>query len=230
MALEPWGVLRPGSVDPWFADVFSRETEALTKVLQKSMCDAPPPPAVELESFRGEMVLPVFKPEETAVGTPSASGPTVSGGSENETAGSKRRGVGGANGKVKKRKSRASKRSTTTYITADAAHFRQMVQQVTGFKFGGAAGQVPIAAHILKPEPQRAVQRLQPSGCLPTLDTSAFLLDQSKQAQTVDAATATPLLHPATLIPPPAAPRMDGDASCASAFDLDFFSSFPTLE
>nr|GMD43067.1 calmodulin-binding protein 25-like [Ipomoea batatas]GMD46476.1 calmodulin-binding protein 25-like [Ipomoea batatas]GMD48065.1 calmodulin-binding protein 25-like [Ipomoea batatas] len=215
-AMEPWGVFRPGFVDPWFADVFSRETEALTKVLQKSMTEAP------------AAVLPVFKAEEmVAVGTPSASGPTVSGGSENETAGSKRRSVGGgaSNGKSKKRKSRAAKRSTTTYITADAAHFRQMVQQVTGFKFNG---QLPVAP-ILKPEPQRAVQRLQPSGaCLPTLDTSAFLLDQNKQ--TVGSTTATPLLQPAALISPPPPPRMEADASCASAFDLDFFSSFPTLE
>ncbi|XP_019186901.1 PREDICTED: calmodulin-binding protein 25-like [Ipomoea nil] len=221
MAMEPWGVFRPGFVDPWFADVFSGETEALTKVLQKSMSDAPVAAAP-----------PVFKAEEMlVVGTPSASGPTVSGGSENETAGSKRRSVGGgaANGKMKKRKSRAAKRSTTTYITADAAHFRQMVQQVTGFKFGG---HLPVAP-ILKPEPQRAVQRLQPSGaCLPTLDTSAFLLDQTKpQPQTVDPTTATPLLQPpATLISPPPPPRMEADVSCASAFDLDFFSSFPTLE
>lgn len=211
-------LVRSGFNDPWFADVFSRETEALTKVLQKSMCGAPPltaATAAEEQSFRG------FK---TEVGTPSASVPTVSGGSENETAGSKRRSVGGvcAAGKNKKRKPRASKRATTTYITADAAHFRQMVQQVTGFNFSaGGAGYAAPAAHVLKPEPQRAVQRLQPSGCLPTLDTSAFLLDQNK---TVDPTATTALLPP----PQPAAAGMSPDA--AAGFDFDFFSSFPTLE
>lgn len=189
------------------------------------MCGGAPPltaaPAEEEQSFPVETGFPGFK---TEVGTPSASVPTVSGGSENETAGSKRRRVGGGAGKNKKRKPRASKRATTTYITADAAHFRQMVQQVTGFNFGsGGVGYAAPAAPVLKPEPQRAVHRLQPSGCLPTLDTSAFLLDQNK---TVGPTAATSLLPPAT-VSAAAAGMTPPDAG---GFDFDFFSNFPTLE
>jgi hypothetical protein len=77
-------------------------------------------------------------------------------------------------GKITKRKSKASKRTTTTFITVDPANFRQMVQQLIGVTFGENV-QVSVVP-MVKPEPQRPVNRLQ-SGCLPTLDTFAYLLD-----------------------------------------------------
>lgn len=196
-AMEPWTTRFS---DSWFSDAFSRETETITQALQISMSD---PPADGVGGF--PMVGPVFVPD-------SVSGPTASCGSENETAGSKRLGV---NGKAKKRRSRASKAaSTTTYITADAAHFRQMVQQVTGFKLGG-----PVKSwSVLKPEPHRApTHRPLKTGNLPTLDTSAFLLDQANQQPVVGPPTAPPQ-------------RTEEDGSCGSGFDFDYFSAFPILE
>ncbi|KAL9240049.1 hypothetical protein vseg_014310 [Gypsophila vaccaria] len=71
--------------------------------------------------------------------------------------------------KITKRKARKSKRSTTTFIIADPDNFRQMVQQVTGVQFGSVSGL------ILKPEPHRV--GFGSGQLLPTLDTSAFLLD-----------------------------------------------------
>nr|GMC86051.1 syntaxin-51-like [Ipomoea batatas] len=109
MTMEPWA-FRSAFGDSWYSDVFARETDALTKVLQKSL--STPPQAAA--AFPGEMVFSVAVPETTPVQTHSASGPTGSGGSENETAGSKRRNVG-PSGKITKRKSRAAKRATTTY-------------------------------------------------------------------------------------------------------------------
>ncbi|MCD7472454.1 hypothetical protein HAX54_013689 [Datura stramonium] len=197
MTMEPWA-FRSAFADSWFSDVFTRETEALTKVLQKSVFPQVP------------------EPETNPVQTSTGSGRTVSGGSENEAAGLKnRRSKVGVSGKISKRKSRASRRNTTTYITADVDNFRHMVQQVTGVRFGGD-GLLP-ADHVLKPEPQRVVNRHQPGSCLPTLDTSAFLLDHVTQ-QTMDP---TPTMVPIT--PPDVV--VDG-GSCG----FDFSSCFPTLE
>lgn len=57
----------------------------------------------------------------------------------------------------------------TTFINADASNFRQLVQQMTGVKFGDSHV-------ILKPEAQRRF-----NGSLPTLDTSAFSFDHCQQ-------------------------------------------------
>ncbi|RWW68590.1 hypothetical protein BHE74_00023886 [Ensete ventricosum] len=69
---------------------------------------------------------------------------------------------------AKKRRSRASKRSPTTYIAADPANFRELVQRATGTRAAGSAGehQYPAAA-------------VQGSPLLPTLDTSSFLHDRA---------------------------------------------------
>ncbi|OAY73013.1 calmodulin-binding protein 25-like [Ananas comosus] len=65
-------------------------------------------------------------------------------------------------GRIRKRKRRASRRSPTTYISADPANFREMVQLVTGIRFepGSAV------------EPDRA--GFEQSLLLPALDSSAF--------------------------------------------------------
>ncbi|KAL1548792.1 calmodulin-binding protein 25-like [Salvia divinorum] len=149
MAMEqPW-MFRPTFADAWIADIFTKETDTLTKALQKSIST----------TSSDEMVF--AKPEPAA--------PTASGCSENDAPVSKQRRSLPPCGRVAKRKSRASKRATTTFITADAANFRQMVQQVTGVRFNGQLA-------VLKPEPQRAFGRMQ------SFDTSARLLDESTTA------------------------------------------------
>nr|DAD35724.1 TPA_asm: hypothetical protein HUJ06_006364 [Nelumbo nucifera] len=72
---------------------------------------------------------------------------------------------------------------------ADPANFRQMVQQVTGVQFGNS----PVPGPIFKPEPQRPGTPLQ--GCLPTLNTSAFLLDNHQQQNQMVGPTSMPQAH-----------------------------------
>ncbi|KAJ8534333.1 hypothetical protein K7X08_007657 [Anisodus acutangulus] len=157
--------------------------------------------------------------EINPVQTSAGSGRTISGGSdENETTGSNRRSkVGHVSGKITKRKSRASRSNTTTYITADVDNFRHMVQQVTGVRFG-SDGQLAVT-HVLKLEPQGVSNRLQPVSCLPTFDTSAFLLDHVSQ-QSMDPTS--------TMLPTPPSDVVVDGGSCG--FDFSTFSGFPTLE
>lgn len=174
--IETWA-FRPAFENSWISDAFARDTDALTKALHKSISDTD-------VSLSAATFSDLLKPE-----TPSSlhQGQSVSssGGSEPETV-SKRvprnPNPSPPSGKIAKRKPRVSKRSPTTFITADPSNFRQMVQQVTGIRFAG--GQMPTGS-VLKPEPHRpvgVVNRLQAGGyLLPTLDTSAFLLDHHHQ-------------------------------------------------
>ncbi|KAI4381576.1 hypothetical protein MLD38_007637 [Melastoma candidum] len=54
----------------------------------------------------------------------------------------------------KRRKPRTTKRSNTTFIAADAANFRQMVQQVTGVRFDNPS--VAFTSSLSRPEALRA--------------------------------------------------------------------------
>ncbi|KAK3014387.1 hypothetical protein RJ639_008980 [Escallonia herrerae] len=203
--MEPW-TFRPTFTHSWISEAFARDTETLTKALQKSLSS---PSDTITDTMAPFFNLP--KSETVSGQTPSGSG------SEPETPAPRRRNAltGTAGGKVTKRKSRASKRTTTTFIQADPANFRQMVQQVTGVRFGN--GQQPVGS-VFKPEPQRGFNRLQ--GCLPTLDTSAFLLDHHQQV--VGSGSA---VQPRVSVQPWA---MVGDGG--AGFDLESFPSFPTLE
>ncbi|WOH06323.1 hypothetical protein DCAR_0625748 [Daucus carota subsp. sativus] len=159
----------------------------------------------------------VTKPVQTDQTTSSVKSPSVSGSDPDSGVARRRNGV--ANGKITKRRSRASKRNTTTFITADPANFRRMVQQVTGLSVGN--GQVPVAP-LLKPEPQRLVNRVQ--GGWPTLDSSSFMAGYQYQPQPVVGPTyAGPLggYAPATAV--------DGGGG-GGGFGLESISSFPTLE
>lgn len=69
---------------------------------------------------------------------------------------------------------------------------------------------------ILKPEPQRPGQRLPGGGCLPTLDTSAFLLDHNLPQVAVAGAGGN-------------VSGLTGVPDCG-ALDFDTFPCFPTLE
>lgn len=207
VSVDPW-MFRQTFADSWISEVFARDTETLTKALQKSISNHPD--AVACDTF-APFLNDLLKPEPAQ--TPSGSGVS---GSDHETAPKRRPAVPGATGaKITKRKSRASKRSQTTFITADPANFRQMVQQVTGVRFGHS--QLPVNP-ILKPEPKRPVNRL--ISCLPTLDTSEFLLDHHQQ-HVVGPATAT---QGAMTFQPVGA---DGGST---GLDFETFPSFPTLE
>ncbi|KAF8007102.1 hypothetical protein BT93_K1184 [Corymbia citriodora subsp. variegata] len=262
-SVDPW-IFRPSFIDTWFTDAYSRDTETLTKALQNSFSAAAAAAAATTaaapttttsnnsnnsnnssDTLTPDVVSPFLKhhPEPAAPSTAAAAAAApfpAPVGSDQEATASKRQRVSvpGASGKVSKRKSRASKKSQTTYITADPANFRQMVQEVTGARFFGAGPQVQ--APILKPEPQRlgggrlvassaAAAAAAASGCLPTLDTSAFLLDhhamthhnQQQQEQQEMAGAAQG--HLSFL---EAADRVVG----GSGYDFGSFAGFPTLE
>ena len=117
--------------------------------------------------------------------------------------------------KITKRKSRATKRSATTYITADVSNFREMVQQVTGVQF--------TARRDLSWKPAPKISGEAPAATienyLPTLDTSSFLLES--------AAASSPSQGSSF-----GSPAVDG---AAAAYELDIpptssFHCFPTLE
>lgn len=222
--IEPW-MFRSTIADSWYPDAFAKETEsALTRALQQSLFNNHQ--QSEIVSAANHSMSSSFMMKQndySSTTTPSASTVTASGsGSEPETPGSKRRGAGGnlgvAIGKSTKRKSRASKRSMTTFIQADPANFRQMVQQVTGVKIQGN-GQLP-GSSLMKPEPLRQpfINKLQ--GLLPTLDTSAYLLDHQSNNKYTSATTG---------FSQPPAMNLAADNGGAG---MDFYSfcSFPTLE
>lgn len=183
----------PWTYTPWLSDNFARETEALTRALQISISDGSSNSNNNSNSnsptSSSYLHLPIPSP---------STGPARS-----------RSGLSAQTGRVTKRKSRVSKKSTTTFITADAANFRQMVQQVTGVRFS----ETDLAEPVLKPEPQRPsrIGSSIPPGRLPTLDTSAFLLDRPP----VEKAGPTGLVG--------------ADASTVG-FDFEPLPSFPTLE
>ncbi|KAK1319785.1 hypothetical protein QJS10_CPB04g00546 [Acorus calamus] len=129
------------TLDMWmFRPSFATETETLTKALQKTL-SRDPSPFDSLLAPAGSAPSSDNGRRQAFTIPPSPSS------------------------RVSKRKSRASKRSPTTFITADPSNFRQMVQQVTGVRVGA-----PVES-MVKPDPQR----VQQGGCLlPTLDSSAF--------------------------------------------------------
>lgn len=224
-SIEPW-TFRPAFADSWMSEAFARDNETLTKALQKSLSNN-----VSAAADGGGVaaISSFFNPPTEIPMTIRTQFNGGGSGSDPETPASAKRRisipVNGGGKAGTKRKSRASKKTTTTFITADPANFRQMVQQVTGVRFPSGNLQLP-APMLLKPEPQRpSVNRaLQGQGCLPTLDTSAFLLDHHhihrQQALPSSAAAA------ASVAQPPHAAA----ASTTDFADFDSFSTFPTLE
>ncbi|WOL14698.1 calmodulin-binding protein 25-like [Canna indica] len=158
--LDPWTHQYPyaGITDPAFA----RHNDALARALRISLFSdssyAAMPAAVAAvpspESLSGASSSFLFPPSGDA---------------------SSRRRVQPAGRVAKKRKSRASKRSPTTYITADPANFRELVQRVTGTRSDDAEG-ISTDPTALPPSIAAAAQG---SRLLPTLNTSALSFDEA---------------------------------------------------
>ncbi|XP_010904735.1 calmodulin-binding protein 25-like [Elaeis guineensis] len=188
---------RPPFPDSWISNTFARETEALTKALQISLSATDSLSSSSSSSF----LLDLIKPEPTALAPYPDTG--------------LKRAAPPATGRISKRKSRGSKRCPTTYINADPANFRQMVQQVTGVRVVDA--NLPVEP-VSEPEPQRAGGSRSglepPQSCLPTLDTSAVLLDR------------TWVVGPETETLGSSGPAVDGPVG----YELEPFPTFPTLE
>ncbi|KAG6509538.1 calmodulin-binding protein 25-like [Zingiber officinale] len=88
--------------------------------------------------------------------------------------------------KRKPRGGAVANRSPITYISADPANFREMVQQATG-----VAGLEPSDSPP-SPPPMAAPQQIR----LPTLDTSALFLDQIAGRQPVTDFVPLPTIFP----------------------------------
>ncbi|RLN24561.1 calmodulin-binding protein 25 [Panicum miliaceum] len=128
-------------------------------------------------------------------------------------------------GRVSKRKPRPSRRPQTTYITADPANFRRMVQEVTGLPApvpGPSSAAAPAAPEVSAAAAPSWTPA--PSFVLPTLDTSAFLL--------LDRAAPAPEGKSSSGYAPVAtAPAAAAGADDSSALlEMEAMIDFPTLE
>ncbi|KAJ0977555.1 hypothetical protein J5N97_013029 [Dioscorea zingiberensis] len=169
-------------LDTWaFGASFARDNAALTRALQISLSD---------ENFSESLPVIPTQPEPEAEPGPKPI--------RNQDRYSPA-------GRVGKRKTRVVRRATTTYITADPANFREMVQRMTGVQFGDPV--LPVEPAGRSGLNRAGVQRQQQQWALPsTLDTSSALLGNRVQ--------------------------MGGPAAveAGTEFDLEQVLSFPTLE
>ncbi|CAH8371530.1 unnamed protein product [Eruca vesicaria subsp. sativa] len=221
-SVEPWLSGQRFNVDSWLLhDAFSHDNDLLTKALHNTVSSPTPTPTPHTLSPSS-----VFLHSSTHTLSSNIS----SGGSDQEIIG------GGAKRKhnsiptssegkaIMKRRSRASKKPQTTFITADPSNFRQMVQQVTGAKYINDTSSMLFTPIIVKPEPHRLVNILSTSTSVPTLDTSAFLSTHHHEnlvvGNTFSGGDAV------GLIPTAKANAKSG----GSAAEFDPYPSFPTLE
>ncbi|RWW49850.1 hypothetical protein BHE74_00043933 [Ensete ventricosum] len=161
----------------WIGEFSARENAALTRALQISLSDATTTTTTTSSSASADTLSSPLLLLNQQYTPPSSSSSSAAAAAAADAILHRRGALGPAPaGRVSKRKSRTSKRSTTTYIDADPANFRELVQRVTGARFRGD----PAEWQLIKPEPVRpaVAARADPQQiCLPTLDSSAFLLD-----------------------------------------------------
>ncbi|OVA18847.1 VQ [Macleaya cordata] len=157
----------------------------------------------------------IIKPDPSPTGS----------GSDHDAFSSKRRNSIRSNGKIVKRKSRATKGTPTTFITADPSNFRQMVQQVTGIRLGNS--HVPVN-HVLKPEPQRPGGNRIQNCSLPTFDTSTFFIETNSNNNNNQ--LHQHLLGPTNAATTQAHVSFEPVTHGGVGLDLDTSRSFPTLE
>ncbi|KAJ4896028.1 VQ motif-containing protein [Raphanus sativus] len=218
-SVDPWSFRQSFNIDSWLLpDPFSHDSDVLAKALYKSSSDPLSPSAF----FDSAAAVSDLSPPQTVSNVSFGSDPEIAVGFGGGGA-KRKRGPGVSGGKPAKRRSRVStKKSQTTFITADAANFRQMVQQVTGAKFVGSSPH-SIFAPVVKPEPHRLATRLPPSGAfdrssvVPTLDTSSFLSDHQQENMVTELGSVS-------------APVSSAGVGGGSAVELDSYPSFPTLE
>ncbi|RID47313.1 hypothetical protein BRARA_I03914 [Brassica rapa] len=217
-SVDPWSFRQSFNIDSWLLpDPFSHDSDVLAKALHKSISDPLSPSA-----YFDSAAVSDLSPPQTVSNVSFGSDPEIAGCGGGGGGAKRKRGPGVAGGKPAKRRSRVStKKSQTTFITADAANFRQMVQQVTGAKYNGSPH--GFFAPVVKPEPHRLASRLPPSGAfdgsseVPTLDTSSFLSNHHQE-------------NLVTQLSSVSGPGSSTGVGGGSAVELDSYPSFPTLE
>ncbi|CAO2184918.1 unnamed protein product [Urochloa humidicola] len=228
--LDPtWAHLPAAAGHCGFFPAAAFENEALTSALRASMAPAHASPAATAKAFYSS-------PSTPSSSTSSASELLSSSGGHDTPAPASRPAAADARppparalkgpkeGRVGKRKPKPSRRAQTTYITADAANFRRMVQEITGLPVpGGPASSSPAASVAAAAAPSWTPVPA-PSFVLPTLDTSAFLLD-SATAAVPEAKCSSGSASTAT-----AAAAGDRDSSALLEMEAMIDFPFPTLE
>ncbi|VVB02934.1 unnamed protein product [Arabis nemorensis] len=211
-SVDPWSYRQGFEVDSWLLpDTFSHDNDLLARALHTTVTSSSPHTLYQPSDFF----------DSAAVSHTLSSTLSGSTGSDPEIVA----GGGGAKRKrnclltdkaATKRRSRASKKSQTTFITADPSNFRQMVQQVTGANYVDDSTSV-VFNPILKPEPYRLVNRL--STAVPTLDTSAFLSNhQQENAFSGNGGVGLPT------------GKSSGTVEAGGGSAVDTYPNFPTLE
>ncbi|KAL5228161.1 hypothetical protein ABZP36_016426 [Zizania latifolia] len=227
-APSPW-TARPTWLSPVGA---AFEDDALTAALWASM--SPPVGATAAASSSASYcsASPTPSSSTTTTTTSSASAEilAISSARPGNGGGPARAVLAGPTGRVSKRKPRPSRRAHTTYISADPADFRRMVQEVTGYPVSGADAAFAAAASSSTPAPRFASA---PACVLPTLDTSAFLLDSASPQQQPERPKNKP-----TFVSPTMAAFSVADEASSLLQELEAMvsappaiaSAFPTLE
>lgn len=232
--LQPWSFNPTSLTDSWTLDA---ETEALTKALQQSL---------SRDTNSETLITTTNDSNNNSFNQFTQFSPAISG-SDPETTSKRRNNLAISNGKISKRKSRATKRSPVTFITTDPTNFREQVQQFTGIPNGNFL-HANLYAPVIKPEPKRfgagnGNSDLLNSYSLPTLDTSTFLLNQQRQRtqqqqqqqqqafQIDDDDDSNLISHLVTGGSQNQSQMRMMESSLGLGFDFDFQSqSFPTLE
>ncbi|KAG8052605.1 hypothetical protein GUJ93_ZPchr0001g29495 [Zizania palustris] len=203
------------------------EDDALTAALWASM--SPPVGAAAAASSSASYCSASPSSSTTTTTTSSASAEILASSSARPGNGDgpARAALVGPTGRVSKRKPRPSRRAHTTYISADPADFRRMVQEITGYPVSGADAAAPSSS---TPAPRFASA---PACVLPTLDTSAFLLDSAAPQQQPERPKNKP-----TFVSPTMVTFLVADEASSLLQELEAMvnappaiaSAFPTLE
>ncbi|EOA28567.1 hypothetical protein CARUB_v10024784mg [Capsella rubella] len=180
--LDSWLYRQGFNVDSWLlSDSFSHDDDLLARALHTTVTSSSTATPLLPSSFFDSAAVSHPSSTHTLSSNVSACGsdPDIIGG----VAKRKRNCLLGEGRRATKRKSRASKKSQTTFITADPSNFRQMVQQVTGANYTHDSSSYGIFAPIVRPEPLRIVDKLPSdrSTAVPMLDTSAFLSNHHQE-------------------------------------------------
>ncbi|KAJ4866990.1 VQ motif-containing protein [Raphanus sativus] len=221
-SVEPWSFRQSFNIDSWL--IPDHDSDVLAKALHRSISTSTTPagdsfsPSAYFDSAAAAAVSDL-SPPQTLSNVSFVSDPDIS-----VVGGVKRKRVGPGDKPAKRRSRVSTKKSQTTFITADAANFRHMVQQVTGAKFVGSSSP-GIFSPVVKPEPHRLASRLPPppsSSAVPTLDTSSFLSNHHQENMVNDFSSVSAPVRTAATV------KSGVVGGGGSAVELD--SYFPTLE
>lgn len=192
------------SADAWISQASQRDMQSLTMALQRELCSQSTKSNANIYEFQSLPGSSAWTGSEWRCKSESeVSSESGAKGDEGEGGGLgieslvsqqsqfKRNNGLSATGKVSKRRSRAANKTPITFLNADPANFRAMVQQVTGVPINPNATRLWSSSTagvgmpgLVRPEPKRASSSTAAVTAtasaaiqgLPTLDTSAIFI------------------------------------------------------